>query len=220
MARSQVFYRDLVRGPPTGPGFAVDNCIILRDENMRNAVDRTHQRATTCLADIKKDRNRLVQHFYIGKTHIRARQDREFDPTDTTSWDMTGIRGRFQAHRQTHYGRDGLIVLAVVTRETIPADCMDMQYIIHQEEYTLILERRLIERFTAAGDQRLANRGTDPGNTDRGASSGYVVYMTFALGDTVTATGKLKKFAKGPTTCVTHIICHMHEQHNAMEISK
>ena len=181
MARNQVFYISLVRGPPVG--FAVDNCIILRDENMRNAVDRTHQRAITCLANIEQSRNRPVQHFYIGKTHIRARQDREFDPTDTTSWDMRGIMSRFQSHRQTHYGRDGLIVLAVVTRNSIPADCMDMQYIIHQEEYTLILERRLIERFTAAGDQRLANRGTDPGNTDHGASPAYVVYMTFTIDD-------------------------------------
>ena len=131
---------------------------------------------------IKTLSGREIADFYIGKSNIRKRKHHTFNPDNPRTWKIGGIPGRFRDHVKKSYGKNGLIVVAVTTRDSIPKDCVKKGYITHQEEYALKLEKRLIEKYKEDnGTPRIANKGTDPGHTDEGSSVAYVVYMAFTL---------------------------------------
>ena len=126
-----------------------------------------------------------MEKFYIGKTHVRQKSGGhggkvKFDHMKSGTWKMdNGINSRWKDHKRTDYGRDGLVVLTVVTKDAINPDIREKYPDFHQEHYALALERRLIQDYMT--DSRLENKTLEPGRRDSSTSIGYALYMTFKV---------------------------------------
>ena len=166
-------------------GYACDNLADIT-KTRRGRVPTIHQaekilanHVDSCIKTIEHKTGRDIESFYFGKTYINERKNRDFDHMDPATWKFDGgINGRWKAHKDRGYGRDGLIVLTVVTREAIHP--RSHRKVLH-EDYALVLERMLIEDYWT--DQRLHNETTKPGRRDHNISCGYVLYMAFRLKD-------------------------------------
>ena len=167
--------------PGAAPGYVLDTGITIRNISIADAIKKVVKNIKERMEKIEALSGREIGKFYIGKSHIHTRKRRTFNPDNPNTWAIgCGIPGRYRDHMKTSYGKNGLIVVAVTTKHSIPKDCIDKGYITHQEEYALTLEKRLIQKYIK-DDDRLANTGTDPGHTDGGKSVAYVVYMAFTL---------------------------------------
>ena len=149
--------------------------------DMAYGVEMIVSQINTHIHSIEEISGRRVKHFYIGKSSIQNIENTPFDCNDPDTWRTDAIEARYN-HCRKAYGRSGLLVVAVVTRESIPAECLEGGYVNSAERYALELERSLIKRFSETSRERLVNTGTDPGRTDEGDSSAYVIYIAFSLG--------------------------------------
>ena len=127
-----------------------------------------------------------VKKYYIGKTFIKPRRRpnyrkffMKFDPMDPYTWKKNGISSRWGCHKNTEYGRDGLVVLAAVTKDAVPQQYRDKG---HQEQYAVALEQMLLHHYKLEiGDQRLYNDTFTSAGPDGGKSIAYAIYVTFTL---------------------------------------
>ena len=164
-------------------GYVLDQYIVIKRATITEAQLMTSQNIVNHLKKLESGWKAHVKYFYIGKTHISIRKKCTFNPLNPQTWKLAdGISQRFCYHKSKDYGKNGLIVVAVVNKASIKNDCKEDGYIKHHEEYALILEKRLMEHFK---DRRLANDSEDPGRTDKGASIAYAVYMAFTMQTTV-----------------------------------
>ena len=148
-------------------GYACDNLIDITEATTKKAKRMLLDHLDECLEEIEAGRGQKVKDFYIGKTNIHVKGKKVFIPMDPTTWNKRGISGRYWAHKRREYGRDGLVVLTVVT----------------DEEDALALERWLIGHYWARNDLRLWNNTLKPGKKDKNASPGYALYLAFRLID-------------------------------------
>lgn len=167
-------------------GYALDSPFrtYIENETISEATKIVGQQIKELFESIEKSAKKEIVEFYIGKSHIRKRARGVFNPKQSGTWKLDhGINARYSDHVGNSYGKNGLVVVAVVDAKSIPDDCKVDGYITHQEEYALILERRLIQKFQKDDKwgSMLANKGTDPGRSDGQRSKGYVVYIAFAL---------------------------------------
>ena len=166
--------------------YACDNLIdiTVNDKGQTPTVQEAEQmllkHVKECIQSIETERGCPLEYFYIGKTHVRQREDRKFNHMNRDTWKLdNGINGRFRDHREHGYGRDGLVVLTVVTREAIHPDIRNNKPNFHQEHYALALESRLIQDFLR--DPHLCNESLEPGRRDKCPSIGYPLYMAFKV---------------------------------------
>lgn len=159
-------------------GYVLDNAIPIINNTIKTATSQVKAHVVQCIKDLEKGRGSEVKYFYIGKTHIRGKKHHKFDPMNSSTWRSGGIR--HVDHCKKKYGIDGLIVLAVITKQSIPEECRKNWYIRNPEEYALALEKRLTEEFVEMDDQRL-HETIDPGSIDQGKSVAYAVYMAFTM---------------------------------------
>ena len=141
-----------------------------------------------CIKAIEVGKSRKVQQFYVGKTHTHKKKRRErFDRMKFSTWRLSdGVSKRFRKHRSNGYGRDGLVVLTVVTRDAIPSCVVRNKAIVKQELYALALESRLIQHFLIEKDDpRIVNKSFDSGGKDGNKSIGYPLYMAYKLEDPI-----------------------------------
>ena len=139
-----------------------------------------------------------IQHYYIGKTYIHRRRKRgsgfqKFNHMKEHTWRKNGISSRYKSHSTKNYGRDGLVVLAAITRDTLPRDHLQR---ITQEDYALILEQRLTHHllinkrdarvynatFSEGRRQRKpqgVDENTDEDRADEKDAYAYAIYMAF-----------------------------------------
>ena len=174
--QNRVSLEDLCQ-PNAKPGYTLDmyTCVPVREKSITEAVELVHQNIEQQLKKIENGSGCQVTDLYVGKTYIR------YSDCNCECYDENGVNNRFRYHVKKPYGQNGLIVVAWVTRESIPPDCVYNGYITHQEEYVLTLETRLIEKYQEDRDCRLGNIGTSPGRTDKGNSPAYVIYVAFTL---------------------------------------
>ena len=165
------------------PGYVLDKAVPIVDQTIKKAAKQVRNTIRQCIKELESGEEQKLKHFYIGKTFVRRHQkhSQPFDPRDTSTWTVKGVYSRYYTHSKQHYGKDGLIVLVVVTEESIPEECSRNWYIKEPEEYALILEKRMIEYYLEREDPRLFNESTEPGGTDGGRSVAYVIYMAFAM---------------------------------------
>lgn len=184
--KHEISYTELRTGDI--PGYVLDTGKVIVNSDIKKAVKITNENMLGHIKDIESSdgSGRKVKKFYIGKTHICESSRVDFDPCNSSTWALEGgINRRYLDHFNAGYGETGLLVLAVVTKESIPKkDAIDHQYIINQEEYAVILEKRLIQMYSFPEDDRdprIANPSADAGHLDEKLSPGYVVYMAFKL---------------------------------------
>jgi len=158
---------------------------------LHRATDTLVKWVDDTITDIEIQSGKKVVKFYIGKTYVRQYAKRKFDSMNPNTWKLSGISSRWHHHRQEDYGRNGMVVLTVVTRDDVPQQSIPA--FKNQEMYALALEQQLIIHYAfVRGDERLANTSTHPGLQQKGESTraiGYPIYMAFALDDSQTDLG-------------------------------
>ena len=159
-----------------------------KDSNaLHRATDTLVKWVDNTITDIKIKSGKKVVKFYIGKTYVRQIKNKKFDAMKPNTWRKSGISSRWRHHRQEDYGKNGMVVLTVVTKDDVPQQ--SIQAFKHQEMYALALEQQLIIHYTfIRGDERLANTSTHPGmqQQEESRAIGYAIYMAFALDDSET----------------------------------
>ena len=98
---------------------------------------------------------------YLKKSKSR------FDPDKPRTWDTELIEKEWRRHSNDGY--QAMVVLTVVTKDTLPPDQSQQS----RKQYTLDLQKDLIAHFQGENDKRLKNK------TERLAESGaaYVLYL-------------------------------------------
>ena len=155
----------------------------------RTAVDRLSSWLDTTIQDIECQSEKRVRKFYIGKTYSQGRKNRNYNKNNPSTWRTGGISSRWRTHRKEEYGKSGMVVLTVITRDRVPKGAI--KSFKSQQQYALALEQQLIMHYAyERGDERLANETINPGKwkTDEGGGEnkitgaiGYPIYMAYAL---------------------------------------
>ena len=155
---------------------------------LHKATDTLVKWVDDTIRDIEIQSEKKVVKFYIGKTFVRQIKNRKFDAMNPNTWRKSGISLRWRHHKQEDYGRNGMVILTVVTKDDVPPQSIPA--FKHQEMYALALEQQLIIHYAfIRGDERLANTSTHPGMQQQEESTrtiGYPIYMAFALDDSQT----------------------------------
>lgn len=176
-------FDDLCRGNEAY--YACDNTVdISHVHTIGEAKVLVVERITTIMKSLS--RRRKPKKFYIGKTYVQGIKARgkgttkEVQHNDPSTWKKEGISDRWRAHSKRSYGKDGMVVLAMVTKDNLTRKQKENG--VHQEDFAIALEQQLLHHYRIdEPDQRLANETFEPGKTDHGRSAAYVVYMTFGL---------------------------------------
>ncbi len=168
------------------PGYVLDKkmFVLIKKKTMTKAVKKVSEKIKKCAKDIRKGWGSSIDKLYIGKTPISAARHDGFDARNPETWTLDGgIHKHYDDHLKDDFGRNGLIVVAVVTKESIPRKCKRDGYITHHEEYALILKKCLIEKLKEDGKlaAKLVNRPRYPGRLDQRESAGYAIYITFSM---------------------------------------
>ena len=163
----------------------VSTKVLRKGPTLRKATKLLIKHIKDCIRSIEIGRGRKVEKFYIGKTLTHKRKKMPFDHMASRTWKLSdGISNRFKKHRDKGYGRDGMVVLTVVTQKTIPPNIHRQKTVVKQELYAFALENRLIQHFLIKRDDpRIANESLHSGGNDRNKSIGYPLYMAFRLED-------------------------------------
>ena len=127
----------------------------------------------TTVEKLEEGTHREIAEIYIGKTYILPKQDETFDDLDPTTWKMDGIKSRFQNHLGQH--RNGLVVLGVITDETVPTEKSGQNK--STEKFALTLEDGLLG--ICSSDTRIKKQiYYSPGKLSKDKQI-FCVYMTF-----------------------------------------
>ena len=139
--------------------------------------------------------DRTIAKVYIGKTYLEQKRKpgrgigfQKFDPDDHRTWKKNGISSRWQDHKKEKkntdgtvlYGRDGLVVLGAITRETVLNTCRGR---VHQEDFALAMEQKLLHHYLLSrSDPRVpvVNETFTTGRTTKRRCIAYVIYMAFS----------------------------------------
>ena len=114
---------------------------------------------------------RKIAKIYIGKTYQR------FYPLKHHTWKKNGISSRWGEHKHKDYGRDGLVVLGAITRETMPERCRGR---VHQEDFALAMEQKLLHHYLLSHpDPRVVNETFTTGQATKDKCHAYAIYMAF-----------------------------------------
>ena len=152
---------------------------------LHRATDTLVKWVDDTITDIEIQSEKKVVKFYIGKTYVRKNKNSKvFDAMNPNTWKKDGIRSRWCHHKHQDYGKNGMVVLTVVTKDDVPQQSIEA--FKHQEMYALALEQQLIIHYAfIRGDERLANTSTHPGmqQQEESRAIGYPIYMTFASDD-------------------------------------
>ena len=122
--------------------YACDKLVDLssESENLSTATNKLVQHVKECIDEIELQQSRDVEQFYIGKTHVHRKRRGNFDHMKHSTWRKSdGISKRFKKHREGGYGRDGMVVLTLVTRAAIPRKIRNNKATVKQELICLSL---------------------------------------------------------------------------------
>ena len=161
------------------------------DLSGRRKAEDIKQRLIVQLEDTVRElelhSDRTIAKIYIGKTFIKQRKKPgggylKFDPLNSNTWKKKGISSRWQDHKKHNYGRDGLVVLGAITRETMPERCSQ----VHQEHFALAMEQKLLHHYLLSHPDPkvpVVNETFSTGATTKQVSYAYAVYMAFRYED-------------------------------------
>ena len=156
------------------------NLADLMTPDVRTA-DHIEKKITAKLEDtvtaLQIGSGRTIAKFYIGKTYVPRRiRVQKFDPLNNNTWRKNGISSCWGEHKKKDYGRDGMVVLCAITKDTVPFGAM------HQEDFTLNMEQRLIRHYRE--DPRLVHITENPGHVQRASRyPAYAIYIAFAYAE-------------------------------------
>ena len=162
----------------------------LADIRSERKVKHIKRKLVSQLEDTTKElelhSERRIGKLYIGKTFIQRRRRAgggfmTFNPLNHHTWKKNGISSRWGIHKHEDYGRDGLVVLGAITKQTVPERCRDR---VHQEDFTLAMEQKLLHHYLLSHpDSRVVNDTFTAGRPPERNHYAYAVYMAFSYTD-------------------------------------
>ena len=197
-----ISFDELCRGERTYYSFNLVDLVETEEIEAKRKMDRDIEKLSQKLNETIQSLQRgnpdregsTVKQYYIGKTYIRRRHKagggyQHFDHMNPSTWRIEGINSRYKSHSTKNYGRDGLVVLTAITRAALPTPHLRR---ISHEDYTLILEQRLLHHMLINElDDRVANLTFNEGNRQRRVQDNpdmdyvdsdayaYALYMAF-----------------------------------------
>ena len=151
--------------------------IPLEKHTFKQALRKLKKRIELLLSAIEEIEQKDIAFFSIGKTYARKTEGSDFlDPEDVSTFTDKGTKSRRSVHKHTYYGKDGMIVLTIITEEV----AWNMGY-IDAELCALAIERELQETFS--GDPRCVHNTYHQGPLVKEPAEGYPIYMTFSFND-------------------------------------
>lgn len=189
-------FNELVRAHNNGegePGYVCDaKCLvrILKQDTEEVAKRKIADQINEMIRKIETEIGRGIKKFYIGKSHIDYKNEEDKrkklqdHPDPAATWNTAGIGRRWTGHKTKEYGKDGLIVMAAIedNQVYIPRGKHYVKKytdISNQEDYTLKLEKQLIQLYQANDNDRCANKTDMPGglSSTEPWHAGYVIYL-------------------------------------------
>ena len=167
-------------------GYACNYTKKIENLSVEDAKKKIKKRVDKCMDKLEPEGGRTVRmpKFYIGKTFVHQLQGGgAIDPQDRSTYNKDGISSRWRKHRSKEHSpskcRDGMVVLTIITEKAIPP----AEQHLHQEEYTLKLEKALIEYFKATSPykKKIVNETSKPGKREDELSPAYALYMAYSL---------------------------------------
>ena len=177
-------FEQLCRGG-LAPYYVCDKECLVHDitdeDTLETAEKKLVEKIEKLFLEIQIQKDVRINKFYIGKTYIRKTENaKKLDKLNPNTWKKKGIRDRWDDHKANDYGKDGMIVIAVITRLQVP-QIEGGKTVVHQELYTLALEQRLLHHYKITKpDARLENKTFTSGGTDNEKSAGYALYVAFS----------------------------------------
>ena len=169
--RGGVDFKELCDGK-VGYSFNPANIKSLTVELIESKLVETMDETMKLLQDGTK---KTIKIYYFGKTHISKTEDSaQLSIVDPNTWKMGGIGSRWRWHKDKVYCKDGLVVLGVFTRETLPESVKD------HEQFALSMEQTLTKYYLYhCSDSRVHNKTFTAGRLSGAKYCAYCVYMTF-----------------------------------------
>ena len=148
--------------------------------------------------------DRTIAKVYIGKTYLQRKRKagggfKKFDPDDHHTWKKNGISSRWGEHKHKDYGRDGLVVLGAITRETVNKTCRGR---VHQEDFALAMEQKLLHHYLLShSDPKVpvVNETFTTGRTTKRRCIAYVIYMAFSYTEDSSSSNMYNNSEPGPS---------------------
>ena len=166
--------------------YSFNPAVIKNEKKVKHIKRKLVRKLEDTITALQIGSERTIAKIYIGKTFIRQRRKpgggyRTFKPEDHHTWKKNGISSRWQDHKHEDYGRDGLVVLGAITRETMPERCRGR---VHQEDFALAMEQKLLHHYLLSHpDPRVINESFSTGQATKDKSYAYAVYMAFRYED-------------------------------------
>jgi len=168
--------------------YSFNLCDLDGYEEVRDVVDVLYRQIVATTDDLQIGSDKRIGRLYIGKTYVNANKRQVFDPMKLNTFRKTGISNRWKKHKNEDYGRDGMVVLGVITREI--AASLEFEddpkgtyhWCSKQEKCALKIEEKLQYHFR--NDGRFPHRTYRRGRTTEGGGAiGYVIYLCFSYLD-------------------------------------
>ena len=161
-------------GEPTYE-FDVVNLRTKRITTFRTAVNAIERQIKKVLQEKESKMNLKIHLFSIGKTNARVTATADFlDPLEESTVNKKNIGNRCRVHLKTEYGKDGMVVVAIITDDV--ADMLDYD---DAEDCALDIEEELQHRFSS--DKRLIHKEYHQGSRVENPADGYPIYITYAF---------------------------------------
>lgn len=177
MAHKGCSFEDLCCG--TALNYACDYTLDITGKDFEHSKRAIGEHIYHCINRLEANRKRKVKRLYIGKSYLQLKVVQ----SDPRSWpyENDGIYSRWLKHKCEEYGRDGMVVLTVITKDCIPENAEPG---LGLEDYTLALEQALLHHFKITyHDPRIANQSLATGRMRKNKQAAYAIYMTFTLED-------------------------------------
>ena len=187
-------------------GYACNPADLTSETEVKGIKRKLVRQLESTVRELELHSDRTIAKIYIGKTYIQRRRLRvgyqTFDPLNHHTWTNNGI---MQVHRHEEYGRDGLVVLGAITRETVPERCRDR---VHQEDFALAMEQKLLHHYLLSHpDPRVVNESFSTGQAPGHRHYAYAIYMAFRYADNDTATDDWKEESPQEDNVIELMIC-------------
>ena len=156
---------------------------IRSEEEVKNIERKLVSQLESTIRELEFHSDRRIGKLYIGKTFIQRRRKpgggfTTFNPLNHHTWRKNGISSRWGIHKHEDYGRDGLVVLGAITKQTVPERCRDR---VHQEDFTLAMEQKLLHHYLLSHpDSRVVNDTFTAGRPPERNHYAYAIYMAFS----------------------------------------
>ena len=151
--------------------------VPLKKHTFKQAISTLKKQIELLLSAIEEIEQKEIGYFSIGKTYARKTVWSDFlDPEDENTFTDKGTKSRRSVHKHTYYGKDGMIVLTIITEEV----AWNMGY-IDAEYCALAIEKELQEIFSE--DPRCIHSTYHQGSLVKEPAEGYPIYMTFSFND-------------------------------------